>query len=90
MQIKTRISGMAVAASMLIILAGGCASSSSPLVQPAQTSHMKSAVGTPDEMSPLAPAEAKNIRKVGNQWTCDVGSQVMVYNAATGQWEPKH
>jgi len=54
------------------------------------TSHMKSAVGTPDELSPIAPAEARNVRKVGNQWMCDLNGQVMVYNSASGQWEPKH
>ena len=48
---------------------------------------MKSAVGTPDELSPLAPPEAKNIRKVGNQWMCDMNGQVMRYNAATSVWE---
>ncbi len=90
MQRKVHFSGMSVAASLLIILASGCASSSSTLIQPAETSHMKSAVGTPDELSPLAPAEARKVRKVGNQWLCDVNGQVMVYNAATGQWEPKH
>ncbi len=53
------------------------------------TSHMKSAVNTPDELSPLAPPEARNIRKVGNQWMCDLNDQVMVYNDVTGNWEPK-
>ena len=91
MQIKIQLSGMAVVASMLLILASGCASSSSSsLEQPPMTSHMKSAVGTSDELSPLAPPEAKNIRKVGNQWMCDINSHVMVYNTATGKWEPKH
>ncbi len=90
MQIKVHFSGMAVVASLLIILASGCASSSSSLVQPAETSHMKSAVGTPDELSPLAPPEARNIRKVGSQWMCDMNGQVMIYNAATGKWEPNH
>lgn len=54
------------------------------------TSHMKSAVGTPDELSPLAPPGAKNIRKVGNQWMYDLNGYVMVYNAANARWEPKH
>jgi hypothetical protein len=87
MQMKIHLSGMAVVATMLMILAGGCASSSTS--QPAETSHMKSAVGTSDELSPLAPAEAKNVRKVGNQWMCDMNGQVMVYNSASGQWEPQ-
>ncbi len=87
MRMKMHISGMAVVAAILMILGGGCASSS--LSQPAETSHMKSAVGTSDEMSPLAPAEARNMRKVGNQWLCDMNGQGMIYNAASGQWEPQ-
>ena len=89
MKIKIYLSGMAVVASMLIMLASGCASSSSVLQQPPVTSHMKSAVGTPDELSPLAPAEAKNLRKVGNRWLCDLNGQVMVYNDASARWEPQ-
>ena len=55
MQMKIHLSGMAVVAIMLMILAGGCASSSTS--EPAETSHMKSDVGTSDELSPLAPSE---------------------------------
>ena len=87
MNMKTRISGLAVVASVLVFLAGGCASSSSPLIQPAQTEHMKSAVGTPDELSPLAPPEAKNIRKVGGSWTCEVNGKTMIYDNAKACWE---
>ena len=86
MRIKIQL-GMALAAAMLLILASGCASSPEQLGQPAMTSQMKSAVGTPDELSPLAPPEAKNVRKVGNQWMCDMNGQVMRYNAATSLWE---
>ena len=86
MQMKIHLSGMAVAAAMLMLLAGGCAST---LEQPAPTSQMKSAVGTSDELSPVAPGEAKNMRKVGNQWMCDMNGQVMVYNGASEKWEPK-
>jgi len=89
MKIKIYLSGMVVVASMLIILASGCASSSSSLVQPPVTSHMKSTVGTPDELSPLAPAEAKNLRKVGNHWLCDLNGKAMFYNDATARWEPQ-
>lgn len=89
MKMKFYLSGTALAAFMLIILVGGCASSSSPLVQPAETSHMKSVVGTPEELSPLAPPEAKNIRKVGNQWVCDVNGKTMVYDNAKSCWEPQ-
>ena len=90
MKIKIYVPGMVVAASMVIILASGCASSSSSsLAQPPATSHMKSAVGTPDELSPLAPAEARNLRKVGNRWLCDLNGKVMFYNDATASWEPQ-
>ena len=71
MQMKIHLCGMAVVATILLLLAGGCAASST-LVQPAETNYMKSAVGTPDELSPLAPAEARNLRKVDNQWMYDL------------------
>jgi hypothetical protein len=87
MQIKNYLPGMAVVVSRLLLLASGCASSPQQLEQPTMTSHMKSAVGTSDELSPLAPPEAKNIRKVGNQWMCDMNGQVMRYNATTSLWE---
>ena len=94
MESKIHLSGMAFAASMLIILASGCASSSSSsspssFEQSPMTSHMKSRVGTPDELSPIAPVEVRNVRKVGNQWMCEINGQVMIYNDASGQWEPK-
>jgi hypothetical protein len=40
-------------------------------------------------VSPLAPLEARNVRKVGNQWLCDVNGRVMVYNEATASWQPQ-
>jgi hypothetical protein len=94
MQIKIYLSLMAVVASMLLILASGCASSSSSssspsLAQPPMTDYMRSRVGTPDELSPIAPAEARNVRKVGNQWLYDLNGQVWVYNDATARWEPQ-
>jgi hypothetical protein len=89
MDFKSKLSRMAVAASLLLGLTSGCASSEAPLTQPPQTSYMKSAVGTTDEMSPLAPPAAKNVRKVGNHWLCDVNGRVMVYNEAAASWEPQ-
>jgi len=94
MQIKIYLSLMAVVASILLILSSGCASSSSsssspPLEQPPMTDYMRSRVGTPDELSPIAPAEARNVRKVGNQWLYDLNGQVWVYNNATARWEPQ-
>jgi hypothetical protein len=50
---------------------------------------MQSTVGTPDELSPIAPAEARKVCKVGNQWTCEINGQPMVYNEAASRWESK-
>ncbi len=85
---------MALAASLLIISAGVCNSSSAPagvirLEQPAMTDYMRSRVGTPDELSPLAPADARNVHKVGDQWVCEVNGQTMVYNSAAACWQPR-
>ena len=99
MQIKIHFSAMALMAALLIILAIGCASSpaapASPQGQAAGiyseqvpiTSYMRSQVGTPNELSPLAPAEARNVRKVGDRWFCDLNGQVRVFNNATSCWE---
>jgi hypothetical protein len=87
MKINRTLSELAMVASMFMILATGCASSSQQLEQPPKTSYMKSAVGTPNELSPMAPPEAKNIRKVGNQWQCEINGQEMRYNPATAHWE---
>ena len=87
MQLNRILAGMALTASMLMILTTGCASSSQQLEQPPQTSYMKSAMGTPNELSPMAPPEATNIRKVGNQWQCEVNGQEMKYNPVTRHWE---
>ncbi len=100
MQKDRFLSGIAVVASMLMILASGCASSSQSssepqssvisIKQPPMTDYMRSQIGMPDELSPIAPAEATNIRKVGNQWMLDLNGQSMVFNDASGQWEPQH
>ncbi len=73
--------------SMSIIPGMGCSTPPQASPPPA-TDYMKGAVGTPDELSPIAPAEARNIRKIGNRWTCEVHGQVMIYNAGTDRWEP--
>ena len=52
-------------------------------------SHMKSVVETPDELSSLAPPEGENIRKVGNQWTCEVHGKTMIYDNAKACWKPQ-
>ena len=87
MKIKGTIFGLVPVTAMIMILAGGCGSSSQSLQQPPTTSHMKGAVGTSDELSPMTPPEAKNVRKVGNQWQCEINGKEMRYNPATAQWE---
>ena len=102
MQIKIYLSGITVVASILIILAGGCAASSvetSPskapssgmyIEQPPMTDYVRSQIGTPNELSPIAPAEARNVRKVGNQWMFDLNGQVWVFNDSSSSWEPQN
>jgi hypothetical protein len=97
---KIHFSVMAVVAAMWLILASGCASSSgepsvspapsaaSSLQQPPMTSYMRSQVGTPNELSPIAPPEARNVRKVGDHWMCDINGRSMIFNDAGAGWEP--
>jgi uncharacterized lipoprotein len=87
MTAKLRLAGLALVVSLLVVLGLGCASESE-VKQPPTTSYMRSQVGTPNEMSPLAPPGARNVRKVGNQWMCDVNGRTMVYNPASTHWEP--
>jgi hypothetical protein len=101
MQVKIYLFRTAVVAAMGIILVMGCASS--PVTPPASrvqasgvfvqqvpmTSYMRSQVGTSNELSPLAPAQARNIQKVGNHWTCELNGQAMIFNDATSCWEPQ-
>jgi hypothetical protein len=84
---KIYLAGMAVAASLLIMGGIGCASP--PVKQPEPTSHMRKMVGTPNELSPLAPPGASHVKKVGNHWTCELNGRVMVYNDAASKWEPQ-
>jgi hypothetical protein len=77
-----------MAATLLIMAGGGCTSSST-VQQPPATSHMKSAVGTPNELSPLAPPGSSNLHKVGNRWTCELNGQTMIYHDAASRWEPQ-
>ena len=87
MHIKIGLAWSAVVVAQLIMLGSGFAASQ--IEQPPKTSYMQSTVGTPDELSPLAPAEARKVRKVGNQWTCEINGQPMVYNEAASCWEPQ-
>jgi hypothetical protein len=87
MHSKIYLAGMAMVASLLIMWAIGCASP--PVKQPEPTSHMRSTVGTPDELSPLAPVGATNVKRVGNQWTCEQNGRVMIYNEPASCWQPQ-
>jgi hypothetical protein len=87
MRLKIQLAWMAVGGALLIMVGSGFAASE--IVQPPKTSYMQSTVGTTDELSPLAPAEARKVRKVGNQWTCEINGQPMVYNEAASRWEPQ-
>ncbi|MCX5893065.1 MAG: hypothetical protein NTW80_08870 [Deltaproteobacteria bacterium] len=89
MHFRINLSRIAVAASLFLVFTSGCASSEAPLTQPAKTSYMQSAVGTSNEMSPLAPGAARNVRKVGNQWLCEVNGRTMIYNDAAASWQPQ-
>ena len=87
MDVKFHFAWMAVVVALLTMLGSGFAASE--IVQPPKTSYMQSRVGTPEELSPIAPPEAKKVCKVGNQWTCEINGQPMVYNEAASRWEPK-
>jgi hypothetical protein len=87
MRVKLYLAGM-VGGVALLLMAGN-AFAAPPIAQPPKTPYMQSQVGTPDELSPIAPAEAKKMCKVGNQWTCEINGQPMVYNEAASRWEPK-
>ena len=64
------------------------ASSSVAIKQPPMTSYMSSQVGTPNELSPIAPPEARDVRKVGDQWMCVINGRNMIFNDASACWEP--
>ncbi|HLD48614.1 MAG TPA: hypothetical protein VJA64_12370 [Desulfobaccales bacterium] len=87
MRAKKYLAGLAGAAVLLLV--GGNVFAAPPIEQPPRTSYMQSRVGTPEELSPIAPGEAKKVCKVGDQWTCEINGQPMVYNEAASRWEPK-
>jgi hypothetical protein len=89
MQLKQNLAGVAVVTSLLILSGSGCASSPSTIQQPAPTSYTRSTVGTSNELSPVAPGEGRNIRKVADHWLCEVNGKTMVYNNAAACWEPQ-
>ena len=87
MSAKMQVAWLAVLVAMWSMV--GYAAAAPQIEQPPMTGYMRSVVGTPDELSPLAPAEAKNVRKVGNHWTCEINGQPLVYNEAASRWEPQ-
>jgi hypothetical protein len=81
---------LAIFGVVMALLAGsGSGLAAEDIVQPPQTPYMRSTVGTPDELSPLAPAEARQVKKMGDKWTCILNGQLMVYNEAASRWEPQ-
>jgi hypothetical protein len=88
MKVKAYLAGMSVAALLLVILGSGCASSSGYKNPDVEATKQRTA-GTADELSPQAPVGAANVKKVGNQWTCEQNGRTMVYNDAASCWQPK-
>jgi uncharacterized lipoprotein len=88
MKVKAYLAGMTVAALLLVILGSGCASSSGYKNPDVEATKQRTA-GTVDELSPQAPVGATNVKKVGNQWTCDQNGRTMIYNDAASRWELK-
>jgi hypothetical protein len=85
---KAYLAEMMVAALLLVFLGGGCASSSG-YKNPDVEATTKATAGTPNELSPVAPVGATNVKKVGNQWTCEQNGRTMVYDDAASCWQPK-
>jgi hypothetical protein len=88
MSVSPRLVALVSAVSLLTLLGLGCGGSSQ-IQQPETTPYMRSQVGTPNELSPLAPPGASNLRKVKGQWLCDVNGRAMVFNPVSSNWEPK-
>jgi ABC-type oligopeptide transport system substrate-binding subunit len=88
MKVKAYLAGITAAALLLAILGSGCAPSSGYKNPDVETTKQRTA-GTSDELSPQAPVGATNVKKVGNQWTCEQNGRLMVYNDAASRWEPK-
>jgi hypothetical protein len=92
MPAKINLAALMVAAMVLSFGGSGLAAPPAGAIRVEQaptTSYMRSQVGTPDELSPLAPAHATNVRKVGDQWLCEVNGQTMGFDAGTSCWEPR-
>ena len=79
MFVNHRFAGLAVVVSLSLLLVFGCASASGYKNPDVEATKQKTA-GTADELSPVAPHGGKNVRKVGNQWTCEQNGRTMIYN----------
>ena len=88
MHVKNRLAGLAVAALLLLFLGSGCATSSGYKNPDVEATKQRTA-GTSDELSPLAPVGATNVKRVGNQWTCEQNGRVMIYDDAASGWQPR-
>jgi hypothetical protein len=88
MQVKTHLAGLAVVVSLSLMLGIGCASSSGYKNPDVEATKQRTA-GTGDELSPLAPVGAVNVKRVGNQWTCEQNGRTMIYNDAASCWQPR-
>jgi hypothetical protein len=88
MHVQNRLAGLAVAALLLFFLGSGCGTSSVYKNPDVETTKQRTA-GTSDELSPLAPVGATNVKRVGNKWTCEQNGQVMIYDDAASRWQPR-
>jgi uncharacterized lipoprotein len=88
MHVKNRLAGLAVAALLLLFLGSGCGTSSGYKNPDVEATKQRTA-GTSDELSPMAPVGATNVKRVGNQWTCEQNGRVMIYDDAASGWQPR-
>jgi len=88
MHVKNRLAGLAVAALLLLFLGSGCGTSSAYKNPDVEATKQRTA-GTSDELSPMAPVGATNVKRVGNQWTCEQNGRVMIYDDASSGWQPR-
>jgi hypothetical protein len=85
---KKYLARTAMAAALVIGLGGGCAPASGYKNPEVEATDQRTR-GTVDELSPLAPAGASNVKRVGNQWTCMQNGRMMIYDDAASCWKPK-
>ena len=88
MHAQNRLAGLAVAALLLLFLGSGCGTSSGYKNPDVEATKQRTA-GTSDELSPMAPVGATNVKRVGNQWTCEQNGRVMIYDDASSGWQPR-